>query len=58
MMPTFGFLLFEALGQICIETEFDELCFEFGLELDEVVTVLNDAGKRKGRNCVQNRNIS
>ena len=29
------------------EQEFDELCFEFGLELDEVVTELNDEGKEE-----------
>ena len=49
-MPTIGIkrdLLFEALGQIYTEVEFDELCFEFGLELDEVVTELNDAGKEE-----------
>jgi hypothetical protein len=27
------------------EQEFDELCFEFGLELDEVVTEKDDAGQ-------------
>ena len=29
-------LLFAALGQTFTEVQFDELCFEFGLELDEV----------------------
>jgi hypothetical protein len=38
-------LLFQAMGQVFTEEEFDELCFEFGLELDEVVTEKNDAGK-------------
>jgi phenylalanyl-tRNA synthetase beta chain len=33
------------MGQVFTEEEFDELCFEFGLELDEVVTEKNDAGK-------------
>ena len=49
-MPTIGIkrdLLFEALGQTYTETEFDELCFEFGLELDEVVTEVNDQGKEE-----------
>ena len=49
-MPTIGIkrdLLFEALGQTYTEAEFDELCFEFGLELDEVVTEVNDAGKEE-----------
>jgi hypothetical protein len=27
--------LFEALGKTYTEDEFDELCFEFGIELDE-----------------------
>jgi len=47
-MPTIGVkrdLLFEALGQTFTEEAFDELCFEFGLELDEVVTETNDEGK-------------
>ena len=47
-MPTIGIkrdLLFEALGQTYTETEFDELCFEFGLELD--VEELSDAGKEE-----------
>ena len=49
-MPTVGLkrdLLFEALGQKFTEQEFDELCFEFGLELDEVVTEVNDEGKEE-----------
>jgi len=49
-MPTVGLkrdLLFEALGQTFTEQQFDELCFEFGLELDEVVTELNDEGKEE-----------
>lgn len=39
-MPTIGIkedLLFKALGKKYTQEEFDELCFEFGLELDEVV---------------------
>ena len=39
-MPTIGVdrdQLMVALGQSMSEQEFDELCFEFGLELDEVV---------------------
>jgi len=49
-MPTIGIkrdILFEALGQSYSESEFDELCFEFGLELDEVVTEVNDQGKEE-----------
>mmetsp|Transcript_17674 Transcript_17674/g.35610 ORF Transcript_17674/g.35610 Transcript_17674/m.35610 type:complete len:614 (-) Transcript_17674:353-2194(-) len=39
-MPTIGVAsaaLFEALGQTFTEDEFQKLCFEFGIELDEVV---------------------
>ncbi|CAL1269419.1 unnamed protein product [Larinioides sclopetarius] len=39
-MPTLNIkedLLFQALGRKYTEEEFNELCFEFGLELDEVV---------------------
>ena len=39
-MPTIGVNrdeLMRCLGVEYSETEFDELCFEFGLELDEVV---------------------
>ena len=39
-MPTLGVpreALFAALGQKYTEESFDALCFEFGLELDEVV---------------------
>ena len=49
-MPTVGLkrdLLLEAHGQTFTEQEFDELCFEFGLELDEVVAELNDEGKEE-----------
>lgn len=45
-MPTIGVdreQLMAALGQSMTEEEFDELCFEFGLELDEVVP--EDNGK-------------
>jgi len=49
-MPTIGVkkaLLFDALGKVYTEEEFDELCFEFGLELDEVVKEVNDEGKEE-----------
>ena len=32
-------LLHQALGRVYTEKEFDELCFDFGIELDEVTTV-------------------
>ncbi|XP_023345535.1 phenylalanine--tRNA ligase beta subunit [Eurytemora carolleeae] len=47
-MPTISIkreILFQGLGQRYTEEEFDELCFEFGLELDEVVTEKDDQGK-------------
>ncbi|KAF7651247.1 hypothetical protein LDENG_00113550 [Lucifuga dentata] len=40
-MPTVGVrrdLLFQAMGRTYTDEEFDELCFEFGLELDEITT--------------------
>ena len=40
-MPTIGIeveQLFHALGRRYTEKEFDQLCFDYGLELDEVVT--------------------
>ncbi len=43
-MPTIGVnreALFRALGQTFTEESFDALCFDFGLELDEVVTEEN-----------------
>jgi len=46
-MPTISIkreVLFQGLGQRYSEEEFDELCFEFGLELDEVVTEKDDKG--------------
>jgi len=49
-MPTVSLkrrLLFQALGRSYTEEEFDELCFEFGLELDEVVTETDDVGKEE-----------
>lgn len=30
--------LFEAIGRTFTEKEFDELCFEFGVEVDDVAT--------------------
>lgn len=40
-MPTVGVYrdeLFERLGQTFEDAAFDELCFEFGIELDDVLT--------------------
>ncbi|CAN0418054.1 unnamed protein product [Discosporangium mesarthrocarpum] len=44
-MPTLGVNrddLFKALGKVYTEEEFDELCFEFGIELDDVTSEAED----------------
>lgn len=49
-MPTIGIkedLLFNALGKKYTEDEFNDLCFEFGLELDEVVFEKPDQTKNE-----------
>jgi phenylalanyl-tRNA synthetase beta chain len=48
-MPTIAVprdALFEALGKTYTDEEFDELCFDFGIELDEVVS---NGCSRRGR---------
>uniref|UniRef100_A0A8C5SRZ9 Phenylalanine--tRNA ligase beta subunit n=1 Tax=Laticauda laticaudata TaxID=8630 RepID=A0A8C5SRZ9_LATLA len=50
-MPTVGVkrnLLFQALGRSYTDEEFDELCFEFGLELDEITSEKDIISKEKG----------
>mmetsp|Transcript_7134 Transcript_7134/g.26239 ORF Transcript_7134/g.26239 Transcript_7134/m.26239 type:complete len:597 (+) Transcript_7134:164-1954(+) len=50
-MPTVGVgrdKLFAAIGKTFTEEEFDELCFEFGIELDEVTTEAAMQGKMAG----------
>lgn len=50
-MPTLGVNrddLFEALGRVYTEKEFDELCFEFGIELDEVTSEAKELEKVRG----------
>lgn len=50
-MPTVGVktnLLFKALGKTYSEEEFSDLCFEFGLELDEVTTEKQIISKEQG----------
>lgn len=40
-MPTITIVrdhLFEAIGRTYTDHEFDELCFEFGVEVDDVAT--------------------
>lgn len=46
-MPTINIkrdLLFKTLGKTYSDAEFQNLCFEFGLELDEVVCSLHIIG--------------
>jgi len=40
--------LFKALGKTYTDEEFDELCFEYGLELDEVTSEKEQMEKEKG----------
>lgn len=50
-MPTIGVkaaLLFEALGKTYTEDEFADLCFEYGLELDEVTSEKQMLSKEQG----------
>ncbi|XP_026134556.1 phenylalanine--tRNA ligase beta subunit-like [Carassius auratus] len=50
-MPTVSVkrdLLFEALGQKYTDEEFDELCFEFGLELDEITSEKEILSREQG----------
>lgn len=52
-MPTIGIkedLLFNALGEKYTEEEFSDLCFEFGLELDEVVLEKSQASEADQQN--------
>ncbi|XP_022616218.1 phenylalanine--tRNA ligase beta subunit [Seriola dumerili] len=50
-MPTVGVkrdLLFKALGRTYTDEEFDELCFEFGLELDEITSEKEIISREQG----------
>lgn len=50
-MPTINIkreLLFERLGKSYTDEEFDALCFEFGIELDEITSEKKMAAKEKG----------
>ncbi|CAG9773084.1 unnamed protein product [Ceutorhynchus assimilis] len=50
-MPTIGIkrdLLFQALGKTYTDDEFQKVCFEFGLELDEVTTEKQMITKEQG----------
>lgn len=51
-MPTLGVIrddLFEALGRVYTEEEFFQLCFEFGIELDEVTSEAKEMEKVRER---------
>ncbi|XP_074603217.1 phenylalanine--tRNA ligase beta subunit-like isoform X2 [Brevipalpus obovatus] len=50
-MPTIGIkrdLLMQGLGFSYTEEQFNDLCFEFGLELDEVTSEKEMISKEKG----------
>uniref|UniRef100_A0A4W4DPA7 Phenylalanine--tRNA ligase beta subunit n=1 Tax=Electrophorus electricus TaxID=8005 RepID=A0A4W4DPA7_ELEEL len=50
-MPTVSVkrdLLFQALGRTFTDEEFDELCFEFGLELDEITSEKDIISREQG----------
>uniref|UniRef100_H2LZ92 Phenylalanine--tRNA ligase beta subunit n=1 Tax=Oryzias latipes TaxID=8090 RepID=H2LZ92_ORYLA len=50
-MPTVGVkrdILFSALGRSYTDEEFDELCFEFGLELDEITSEKEIISREQG----------
>ncbi|XP_067102292.1 phenylalanine--tRNA ligase beta subunit [Osmerus mordax] len=50
-MPTVSVkrdLLFEALGRTYTDEQFDELCFEFGLELDEITSEKDIISREQG----------
>ncbi|KAM4589660.1 phenylalanine--tRNA ligase beta subunit [Fundulus diaphanus] len=50
-MPTVGVkrdFLFKALGRTYTDEEFDELCFEFGLELDEITSEKEIISREQG----------
>uniref|UniRef100_A0A673SXS6 Phenylalanine--tRNA ligase beta subunit n=1 Tax=Suricata suricatta TaxID=37032 RepID=A0A673SXS6_SURSU len=55
-MPTVSVkrdLLFQALGRTYTNEEFDELCFEFGLELDEITSEKEIISKEQGNKKAQ-----
>ena len=47
--------LFEKLGKVYTEEEFDEFCFEFGIELDEV-TSERQMKRKETQNATNNAN--
>ncbi|CAH1099624.1 unnamed protein product [Psylliodes chrysocephalus] len=60
-MPTIGIkrdLLFKSLGKTYTDDEFQSLCFEFGLELDEVTTEKQMITKEQGEDSHLNTSAS
>lgn len=60
-MPTIGIkrdLLFSALGKTYTDDEFQSLCFEFGLELDEVTTEKQMITKEQGEEAINSIDAS
>ena len=50
-MPTISIVrddLFRAIGKTMTDEEFEELCFEFGIELDEVTTEKSLVARERG----------
>ena len=45
--------LFKSLGKVYTEEEFDHLCFEFGIELDEVTSEKQMVRKEKGTGAAE-----
>lgn len=60
-MPTISTsrdLLFEKIGQSFTDEQFDELCFEYGIELDEVTSEKRQAEKEKGVSAAKASSLS
>ena len=49
--------LFVRLGQTYTEDEFDELCFEFGIELDEVTSVTGSLAESEAMSGVSSLQV-
>jgi phenylalanyl-tRNA synthetase beta chain len=59
-MPTVGVFrdeLFEKIGREYTEDGFDELCFEFGIELDEVTSEAMEAMKMGGKKAAEGKDL-
>jgi phenylalanyl-tRNA synthetase beta chain len=53
-MPTVNLIrdqLFESIGKTYTDEEFDELCFEFGVEVDDIVTEMVEVCKTICKNA-------